>query len=92
VLFLFLIFFKKPLDFVATKLYNDIVATKKEVSKLLARKEQFKDKPKNTMLRVRVDDETVDKLEEIAKKTDSTKSSVIRKGIDKLYQELNKQK
>lgn len=35
---------------------------------MLARKEQFKDKPKNTMLRVRVDDETVDKLEEIAKK------------------------
>ena len=36
--------------------------------------------------------EIIDKLEEIAKKTDSTKSSVIRKGIDKLYQELNKQK
>nr|DAQ68739.1 MAG TPA: hypothetical protein [Caudoviricetes sp.] len=28
-LFLFLIFFKKPLDFVATKLYTDIVATKR---------------------------------------------------------------
>lgn len=84
-------FFQKSLDFVATKFYNDIVATK-EVIKLLAKKEQFKDKPKNTMLRVRVDDETVEKLDMIAKKTDSTRSSVIRRGIDKLYQEIEEQK
>lgn len=59
---------------------------------MLAKKEQFKDKPKNTMLRVRVDDETVEKLDMIAKKTDSTRSSVIRRGIDKLYQEIEEQK
>lgn len=55
---------------------------------MVAKKEQIKDKPKNTVLRLRVDDETVEMLEEVVKRTDKTKSSVIRDGIKKVYDDL----
>ncbi|HEM3582094.1 TPA: ribbon-helix-helix protein, CopG family [Streptococcus suis] len=51
-------------------------------------KEQLKDKPKGNVLRLRVDDETVEKLAQLVEKTGRTKSSLIREGIDKVYDEL----
>ena len=51
-------------------------------------KEQIKDKPKGNVLRLRVDDDTVKKLETLTAKTGRTKSSLIREGIDKVYQDL----
>lgn len=42
------------------------------------------------MFRVRLDDETIQKLEESAQLQESTKSDVVRKGIDLVYQSLKK--
>ncbi|WP_256768541.1 ribbon-helix-helix protein, CopG family, partial [Streptococcus suis] len=38
--------------------------------------------------RLRVDDETVEKLEIMTTKTGRTKSSLIREGIDKLFDDM----
>lgn len=46
--------------------------------------------PKDTMIRVRMDKETVNKLDECAEALDTTQSEVIRKGIDKVYDEIKK--
>lgn len=51
-------------------------------------KEQLKDKPKKNVLRLRVDDETIEKLKEMTAKTGRTKSSLIREGINKVYVKL----
>ena len=48
------------------------------------------DKPKDTMFRVRLDEETVEKLEECAKQLDTSKSNVVRIGIEKVYAETKK--
>ena len=42
------------------------------------------------MFRVRLDDETIQKREESAQLLESTKSDVVRKGIDLVYQSLKK--
>ena len=52
-------------------------------------KEQIKDKPKNNVLRLRIDDETTEKLDKLVKKTGRTKSSLVREGIDKVYNDLS---
>lgn len=46
--------------------------------------------PKDTMIRVRMDKETVEKLETCAKALATTKSEVIRIGIDKVLKEIKK--
>lgn len=48
------------------------------------------DNPKDTMIRVRMDKATVAKLDECAEALDTTRSEVIRKGIDKVYDEIKK--
>lgn len=48
------------------------------------------DNPKDTMIRVRMDKATVEKLEECAKALDTTKSEVIRIGIDKVLKDIKK--
>lgn len=57
---------------------------------LIAKKERLPDKPKDYMLRVRLDDELMKKLDEIVQADKSSRSHVVRKGIEKLYQEMNK--
>ena len=44
--------------------------------------------PKDTMLRVRVDKITLDKLDNVVEKLRSTRSEVIRQGIDLMDKEL----
>nr|WP_300887499.1 hypothetical protein [uncultured Acetatifactor sp.] len=49
------------------------------------------DNSKDTMLRVRIDEETVKKLEIAARELSITKSEVVRNGIESEYQKvLNK--
>mgnify|MGYP002715469720 CR=1 FL=1 len=73
--------------FVATK-YNKIVATKKRGGNVAAIKKGTKltDNPKDYMLRVRIDKETLSKLDEICKAENTTRSEIIRKGIMQQYQ------
>lgn len=46
------------------------------------------DNPKDTMIRVRMDKETVKKLDDCVEKLNSNRSSVIRDGINNLHKEL----
>lgn len=48
------------------------------------------DNPKATQIAVRLDDETVGKLDKVAKKNSETRVQTIRRGIEKLYSELEK--
>ncbi len=50
------------------------------------------DNNKNTMLRVRIDEETVQKLEITSKKLSLTKSEVVRNGIESEYQKSQNKK
>ena len=49
------------------------------------------DSRKSTMLRVRIDESTVEKLEITADKLGVTKSEVVRNGIESEYQKATKQ-
>ena len=46
------------------------------------------DTPKNYMLRVRLDDETVKKLDTLCKEQNKSRSEVVRQGIDIQYQQV----
>lgn len=48
------------------------------------------DKPKDTMLRVRIDKETVKKLDFVSENLGISKSEVVRKGIDEQYRKCKK--
>ena len=46
--------------------------------------------PKATQLAVRLDDATLEKLDEVAKLNSETRVQTIRRGIEKLYSEIKK--
>ena len=48
------------------------------------------DKPMKDRIFVLVDDDTKEKLEQCKKALDTTASDVVRRGIDKVYDELEK--
>lgn len=48
------------------------------------------DKPKDTMLRVRIDKETVEKLEFVSETLGVSKSEVVRIGINEQYEKIKK--
>ena len=48
------------------------------------------DNPKSTQLAVRLDKETVKKLDEVAEANSETRVQTIRRGIEKLHSELEK--
>ncbi len=48
------------------------------------------DKPKNNMLRVRVDEETLAKLDTVCDKTKKSRSEIIRNGIEEQYERAKK--
>ncbi len=48
------------------------------------------DNPKDYMLRVRMDEETVKKLDTVCETDNLSRSEVVRKGIDELYQRIKK--
>lgn len=46
------------------------------------------DNPKDTMLRVRIDKTTVEKLNYLSSKTGKSKSEIVRDGIDEQYSKI----
>ena len=48
------------------------------------------DAPKNKTIKFRIDDETDKQLERCSKELKISKSEVLRKGVNKVYQDLNK--
>lgn len=46
--------------------------------------------PKTTMVRVRMDEETVKMMDECAEKMNTTRSDIIRTGITRVYAEIKK--
>ena len=80
----------KILDFCCYKTYNNIVATKgsdKMAAKKIGRPtESLKD----YMLRTRLDNETVKKLDCVAEQSHLTRSEVVRRGIEMQYDQLQK--
>lgn len=53
--------------------------------------QKIKDNPKDFMLRTRLDNETLEKLDYSAKKFGISRSQVVRNGIDMEYQKAKKQ-
>ena len=52
--------------------------------------QKLTDNPKDSVIRARVDSETVKKLDYLVKKNGSNRSEVIRKGINIQYEEKTK--
>ncbi len=48
------------------------------------------DSPKDHMLRVRMDKETLDKLDAVCAKVNSSRSEVVREGIEQQYAKIKK--
>ncbi len=48
------------------------------------------DNPKSTQIAVRLDENTLKKLDKVAQTNSETRVQTIRRGIDKLYSELKK--
>ncbi len=48
------------------------------------------DNPKDYMLRVRMDQETVEKLDEVCKTENKNRSEIVREGIEQKYQQIKK--
>ncbi|HBU85559.1 MULTISPECIES: ribbon-helix-helix protein, CopG family [Paenibacillus] len=48
------------------------------------------DKPKSKTIEIRVDDEIMNKLDASAEKLNTNRSDIVRKGIEKMYDELQK--
>ena len=49
------------------------------------------DNPKSTQITVRLDNETLDKMDKVATSNSETRVETIRRGINKLYSELKEQ-
>lgn len=49
-----------------------------------------KENPKDTRIQIRLDKETLEKLDKCAEKKNTTRSGVIREGIDLVNEELKK--
>ncbi|SHI07484.1 hypothetical protein SAMN02745823_02264 [Sporobacter termitidis DSM 10068] len=48
------------------------------------------DNPKEIVLKIRLDKDTSKKLEECSEKMDASKAEVVRQGIHKIHDDLNK--
>nr|DAL98296.1 MAG TPA: hypothetical protein [Caudoviricetes sp.] len=85
---------KIPLDLLDLSLslrYTLIVATKKGGECMGIHKgTKLTDNPKDYMLRVRMDKETLQELDECCKAESISRSEVVRKGIKEQYEKLKK--
>ena len=68
--------------FVATKRGGKMAAMKKGT--------KLTDNPKDYMLRVRMDDETLRQLDECCKESGVSRSAVVRNGIKEQYKKIRK--
>ncbi len=48
------------------------------------------DNPKSDIIRIRVDQATLSKLDACTEKLNTTRSDIVRKGIEKMYDDLQK--
>lgn len=65
------------------------VYTKREVMKVSPRTGRPKaEHPKSAQLKIRVDNETLEKLNTCCEKTGATKSAVVRQGIEMVWQSV----
>ena len=79
------------LDFCSYTTYNGTVATKGgETISEPKKTGRPTDNPKDTMFRVRLDDKSVQQLEESAESLKISKSEVVRKGIELVHKSLKK--
>lgn len=79
---IFIIYFKKPLDFLSRNNYNKGVTKRKEVYLMSPKTGRPKtDKPKSIRYSVRLDFETEKKLNEYCQANGITKGEAIRQGI-----------
>lgn len=77
---------KFPLDKVCSNAYTELVATKVVIKIAMKKGTKLTDNPKDYMLRVRMDTETVDKLDFLCEKRNATRSQIVRDSIEKEYQ------
>lgn len=89
-LFLYNNFFKKRLTF--RRYYNIIVVATERRWDMSQKKigRPVSEDSKHTMFRVRLDDSSITKLKECAEALKITRSDVVRKGIDKIHDDLKK--
>lgn len=81
---------KFPIDFLVATAYNNR-SNKKEVVKLVAKKGRPKsENSKDYMLRVRMDKETLEQLDECCEAESVSRSEIVRKGIKEQYGRLKK--
>lgn len=59
---------------------------------MVAKKDRNPSNPKNTMLRVRVADDLLEKLDEIVGFEKTSRSHVIRESIERRYEEIKKER
>lgn len=52
--------------------------------------QKIKDNPKNTRIQIRLDKESIEKLDCLVSEQNSDRSKIIRQGIDIQYEERNK--
>ena len=84
--------FGKGIDNSVATIYNLIVATKKVGCKMAGLKKGTKltDNPKDYVLRVRLDEKTLNMLDACCKTKGLNRSEVVRKGIEQQYAEIKK--
>lgn len=84
-------FFGLGIDKYVTTNYN-ICSDKERSGKMspLKKGSKLTNKPKDTMFRVRMDKETMEKLTIISEELKITKSDVVRKEIDEQYEKIKK--
>lgn len=86
-------FFEKVLDKLSLQYYI-YCSDKKKGGKIVSPRtgRPKSDNSKDTMLRVRIDDETVHKLEVASRELGISKSDVVRNGIENEYQKVANKK
>lgn len=84
--------FKKALDNFVVTIYNLFVATKKVRCNMSGLKKGTKltDNPKDYLLRVRLDEQTLGKLDKCCEVKGLNRSEVVRRGIEQQYAEVQK--
>lgn len=87
---LFWFFFNKPLDFCHDIYYIYVMTYKKGDDKVSPRTGRPTENPKQNRESFRLSDSDMEKLSLCIEKTGMTKTDVIRKGIDLVYQEITK--
>ena len=83
--------FTKPLDKLVATWYNMFVATKRgDEMAALKKGTKLTDNPKDYMLRVRMDKQTLEQLDICCKANSLSRSEVVRKGIREQYEKIKK--